>query len=207
MKIKQFQALAVALSCVGMLMAPVATAATAPVAVRADVQAPRDVALHQGGKLVGQMLDAQGAAIAGATVSVKTAGKEVARAQTDLAGKFQVAGLQGGVHQVATAGQQDTYRLWAPQTAPPAAQQGLMLVTSTDVVRGQGCGTGVGCGSACGSGVGGRGGRAYGAGGGRGNGIGNWIANHPIATAGLVGAAIALPLALADDDDTPPATP
>ena len=203
MKIKQFREFAVALSCVGMLMAPVATAATAPIAVRTAVQAPRDIALHQGGKLVGQMLDAQGAAIAGATVSVTTAGKEVARVQTDLAGKFQVAGLKGGVHQVATAGQQDVYRLWAPQTAPPAAQQGLMLVSGTDIVRGQSCGTGVGCGSACGSGGGGR---VLGGGAGRG-GIGNWIANHPIVTAGAIGAAIAIPLALEDDDDTPPATP
>ena len=203
MKIKQFKELAVALSCVGMLMAPVATAATAPVAVRAAAEAPRDVALHQGGKLVGQMLNAQGTAIAGATVSVTTAGKEVARVQTDVAGKFQVAGLKGGVHQVATAGQQDVYRLWAPQTAPPAAQQGLMLVSSTDTVRGQSCGTAVGCGSTCGSGAGGR---ALGGGGGGRGGIGNWIANHPIVTAGAIGAAIAIPLALDDDDDAP-ATP
>jgi len=191
----------VALSSVGMLMSPVATAApvaaVAPIASAPVVQAPRDIALHEGGVLVGQMLDAQGGAIAGAPISVLTAGKEVARVQTDQSGKFEVTGLKGGVHQIATVGQQDVYRLWSPKTAPPAAQKGLMLVSSSDLVRGQGCGSGVNCGSGCGGGVGGRGG---------GGGIGNWIANHPIITAGVIGAAIAIPLALNDDDD-PPATP
>ncbi|NOZ40693.1 MAG: carboxypeptidase regulatory-like domain-containing protein [Planctomycetes bacterium] len=207
MKFKQVQVFAVALSCASMLISPMATAA--PVSANAAtpvIQAPRDIALHQGtdsqgGVLVGQMLDAQGAAIAGATVSVRTSGKEVARALTDQTGKFQVTGLKGGVHQVATAGQQDVYRLWAPQTAPPAAQQGLMLVSNTDVVRGQTCGTPV-CGSACSDGGGGG---VFGGGGGR-RGIGNWIANHPLITAGAIATAIAVPLAL-DDDDTPPATP
>ncbi len=206
MKIKQFKFIAVALSSVGMLMSPVATAAPvaaiAPIASVPVVQAPRDIALHEGGVLVGQMLDAQGGAIAGVPISVLTAGKEVARVQTDQSGKFKVAGLKGGVHQVATVGQQDVYRLWSPKTAPPAAQKGLMLVSSNDLVRGQDCGSGVNCGSACGGGGLGRGGR----GGGGGGGIGNWIANHPIITAGVIGAAIAIPLAL-DDDDDPPATP
>lgn len=206
MNIIQFKGIALGLSCCGMLLSPVATAATMPVVAKAAVQAPRDVSLHQGAPqqgniLVGQMLDAQGTAIAGATVSVRTSGKEVARVLTDQSGKFQVAGLKGGVHQIATAGQQDVYRLWSPQTAPPAAQQGLMLVSNTDLVRGQcGCGTPV-CGSACGGGGGG--GRAFGGGGG---GIGNWMANHPIMTAGAIATAIAVPLAL-DDDDDPPATP
>ena len=202
MKINQFKMLAVALSCTGMLLSPMATAAPLPVVAQTVAQAPRDVTLHQGGVLIGQMLDAQGAAISGATVTVKTSGKEVARVVTNQTGKFQVAGLKGGVHQVATAGQQDVYRLWAPQTAPPAAQHGLMLVSGTDIVRGQSCGTAVGCGTGCSTGGGGRV-----LGGGGGGGIGNWIANHPIITAGAIAGAIAIPLALDDDDDDAPATP
>ncbi len=207
MKFKQVQVFVVAFSCASMLMSPMMASAASMTAIAATpvIQAPRDIALHQGtasqgGVLVGQMLDAQGAAIAGATVSVRTSGKEVGRVLTDQTGKFQMTGLKGGVHQVATAGQQEVYRLWAPQTAPPAAQQGLMLVSSTDVVRGQTCGTPV-CGSACSD----SGGGVFGGGGGRG-GIGNWIANHPLITAGAIATAIAVPLAL-DDDDTPPATP
>jgi len=203
MKIKQIQLFAVALSCVGTIIAPAAMAAPRADLITPAAHAPRDVALHDGGVLVGQMVNAQGAAIAGAPVSVRAAGKEIARVNTDQTGKFQVAGLKGGVHEVACAGQQDVYRMWAPRTAPPAAQQGLMLVPSTDLVRGQGCGSGVNCGSACGGG-------SYGGGyaGGGGGGIGNWIANHPILTTAAVATAIAVPLALADDDDdNGPATP
>jgi hypothetical protein len=198
MKVKRIQFIAVALSSVGMLISPAAHGAITPAVKGQGVQAPRDITLHEGGVLMGQMLDPQGAAIAGAPVSVQTAGKEVARAVTDQSGKFKIAGLQGGVHQVATVGQQDDYRLWAPQTAPPSAQQGLMLVSSNDLVRGQGCGSAVGCGSSCGCGTGVFGG----GGGGR---IGNWVANHPLLTAGVIGAAIAIPLAVSDDD--PPASP
>lgn len=161
----------------------------------------RDVALHGTGILTGQLLDAQGVAIDDASVSVAKAGKEVARVKTDKQGKFRVAGLTGGVHQVATAESVGVYRLWAPQTAPPAAQRGLLLVSNAQVVRGQcGCGTPV-CGSSvCGCGAGG----VYGRGAG-GGGIAGWMANHPLITTGGIAAAIAIPLAV--DDDDPPASP
>ena len=196
---RRFRDVVVLLSCFGTIASPVALAAPNLIAdtrLRAQPRclAPRDVALQDGGVLVGQVLDAQGKAIAGAPVAVQTAGKAVANTITDKNGRFRVEGLRGGVHLVATVGQQGVYRCWATQTAPPAAQRGLMLVSSTDVVRGQcGCGTPV-CGSpVCGCGGGG--------------GIGNWMANHPIFTAGAIATAIAVPLAVDDDDDTPPATP
>ena len=188
MEVKRFLVVIVLLSCVAMI-SPTAIMA-APVK-----NTPRDVALHKGGVLVGQMLDAQGAAVVAVPVSVKTAGKEIAKVRTDQQGKFQVRGLRGGVHVVAAGGQQGVYRLWAPRTAPPAARQGLMLVPSTDIVRGQcGCGTSVGCGTpVCGKGCGFAG-------------IGGWMDRHPVVTVGAIATAIAVPLAL-DDDDDPPATP
>jgi len=195
MKIKQFKHVVAALSCVGMLVSPGMVAAS-QVATTALTQAPRDVVLHEGGTLIGQVLDAQGAAVVNSPVAVRSAGKEIVRVQTDQAGKFSIAGLKGGVHEVATVESQGVYRLWAPNTAPPAAQQGLMLVSNGDLVRGQNCGNGVSCGSACGSGCGGGGG-----------GIMGWVANHPIITAGVIAAAIAIPLALDDDDAPAPATP
>ncbi len=200
MFVKRLRVVVVVLSCVGMTLPTTVMAAPTVVLAKQIGQAPRDVALHEGGVLVGQLLDAQGVGVAEAPITVKSAGKEVARATTDKDGKFRVMGLKGGVHQVVAVGRQDVYRLWAPRTAPPAARRGLMLVSSTDVVRGQcDCGTPV-CGSACSGGGG-----VYGGGGG--GGIGNWIANHPLITAGAIAAAIAIPLALDDDDDTPPATP
>jgi len=172
MKSKNFRKSAAVLSCLGMLVSPVSAAPVAP--------APRDVTLHEGGVLLGQVVDAQGASVAMSQVSLFAGGKEVARTQSDRTGKFSVSGLQGGVYQVASANHRGLYRLWSPKTAPPAAQRGMMLVTDTDIARGQG-------------------------GGGPFGGIANWVAQHPILTAGGVAAAIAIPIAL--DDDDPPASP
>jgi len=170
---KNLKMSAAILSCLGMLVSPVAAA---PAAV-----APRDVALHQGGVLLGQVVDAQGASLANTSVSLVSGGKVVARTQSDPTGKFTVSGLKGGVYQVASANHQGTYRLWSPQTAPPAAGRGILLVSGQDIARGQGVG------------------------GGPFSGVANWIAKHPIITAGIVAGAIAIPIALDDDDD--PATP
>jgi len=164
---------AAALSCVSMLISPVAMAAT-------PMAAPVDVALHEGGVLVGQVVDAQGRAVAQASVSLQSRGQEIARAQTDQTGRFRVEKLRGGVYQVASANHQGVYRFWAPKTAPPSAQPGLMMVSASDVVRGQGTG-------------------------GPFTSAAQWIADHPIITAGAIAAAIAIPLAI--DNNDPPSSP
>lgn len=167
-RIKTFAA---ALACAGMLLTPLTQAAS-------PVTAPRDVALQQGGVLSGQLLDQQGAPQVNAPVSIQTGSVEVARVTTDQQGKFTVSGLRGGVHYVASAGHRGNYRFWAPQTAPPAAQRGLLMVDSNATVRGQ------------------HGGGALG-----------FVADHPVFTAAAIGTAIAVPIAITDDDDPPPATP
>jgi len=170
-----------------------AVAASVPsqvVATTQSVQSPSDIVLQDDGALVGRIVDAQGLAVANTPVSVQTGGKEVARVLTDETGRFRVAELKGGVYQVASTGHQGVYRLWAPRTAPPAAAKGLSIVSQpTDVVRGQ-YGPPPGPGSPFAR-------------------VGQWVAEHPIITAGVVAAAIAIPLVLNDDDDpvTPPATP
>ncbi len=80
--------------------------------------------------------------------------------------------LSGGVCEFQTETNRDVYRLWAPRTAPPAAQQRVLLVSDSKVVLGQNCG---------------------------GNALG-WLAN-PWVLGGLVAAAIAIPLAVANSDD------
>lgn len=187
MKTRKLQLLATALSCVGMLTSPLSLAA-------APSAAPRDVVLHEGGVLLGQVVDAQGGALMNTPVVVTSGTQEVARVQTDRTGRFSVNGLKGGAYGVASAGQQGVYRLWAPQTAPPTAQQGLMLVTGNSFVRGQDCCGVVGCGNACGAGTP-QGPLRRAA---------SWMAAHPIITAGAIAAAIAIPLAVNDDN---PATP
>jgi hypothetical protein len=149
-----------------------------PVAPRsaAVAVAPQDVALAEGGVLTGQVVNTAGKPQAMAPVSLSTGGKEIARATTDAKGQFRVASLKGGVYQVATNGNQGVYRFWAPRTAPPSSLSGLNMVSGDQVVRGQ-------------------------MGGGPLASAGQWIAEHPIITAGAIATAIAVPLALDDDDD------
>ena len=190
MKTKSIRVLSVALWALSVVLSPYAGAAEAT-AVRT-----LDISLQTGGVLSGQVADAAGKAHGGVPVAVFAGGKEIGRSTTDEAGKFQITGLTGGVVTVASAGTQGNCRLWAPGTAPPAAQQGLLVVSPDQIACGQNCGSGVGCGSGV-------------CGGGHGGGLLGIMLDNPLLTAGVIGAAIAIPLALADDDDdnNPPAYP
>jgi hypothetical protein len=163
-----------AVACVGMILPPSATAAQPGVSTV-------DVALRPGGLLVGQIVDPQGAPKPGKVVSVRYANHEVVRTTSDANGVFAARGLRGGQYQLLTEDGVSVCRLWAPDTAPPAARPAALLVSGGGVVRGQWAhGTGplhewVG-----------------------------WVKAHPYITAGAVASAIAIPLALADDDDDPP---
>ena len=128
-----------------------------------------DVALHEGGVLVGQIVDEQGASASGSLGSIQQNGQHLAQTITDTDGRFVVRGLQGGVYQIATAQGGGLYRFWAPNPAPPSAQPGVLVVNGKGVVRGAfgGC-------------------------------LLSWLSN-PWVIAGLVAAAIAIPLALDDD--------
>ena len=130
MKVNSLKFAAAALSCLGMLLSPTAMAA-------APLAAPSDVALGDGGVLVGQVVDAQGMAVALATVTLADHQQEIAKVRADQDGKFSVPGLRGGVYRISSRGQDTMYRLWAPNTAPPIAQQGVILVVGDEVVRGQ----------------------------------------------------------------------
>ena len=157
----------------------------APPNIGQRMEVPRDIMLAEGGLLVGQLVNEQGAAIPMAAVSLNSAGKDVARVNTDKTGNFRVKSLHGGVYSVEAKGHHGIYRLWSPQTAPPAAQQKLTMVSHNEVVRGQFAPPS--------------------------NNplkqLGQFVAEHPIITAGAVVAAIAIPIALDDDDDPVPATP
>jgi hypothetical protein len=88
-----------------------------------------------------------------------------------------MASLSGGVYELQTLASSDVCRVWAPRTAPPSAQDGVLLVTDDELARGQrGC---------------------FGEGGAL-----SWLSN-PWVLGGIVVAAIAIPLgvAAADDDD------
>ncbi len=125
----------VALACLGLLLPRLAFGATS---VPTDRESPViDIALGDGGVLLGRVVDAQGAAVSGTTVSLQQGGQEVKRTQTDDQGRFAVTGLRGGVSQIVTAQGGGVLRLWASQTAPPSAEHAALVVSGNGVVRGQ----------------------------------------------------------------------
>jgi len=117
--------------------------------------------------LVGQVVNDQGTAEAGVPVSIRSQNRELAVAKTGKEGYFAFRGLHGGVYQLVADRGHGVYRVWSPGTAPPAAQEGALLVNSDQVVRGQ-------------------------AGGG---GFRSFITN-PLVIAGVVAAAVAIPVAI-----------
>jgi hypothetical protein len=134
---RQIKAVAVALSCLGMLVPHSAMAVTPT----QDQPAPTiaDVALAAGGVLNGQVLDPQGAPLVGLAVAVGRQDQLApAIVTTDEQGRFAVADLRGGMYRVAAGDADMLLRAWAPQTAPPAAQHGVLLVSGDDLARGQG---------------------------------------------------------------------
>ncbi|MEM9187292.1 MAG: carboxypeptidase-like regulatory domain-containing protein [Planctomycetota bacterium] len=179
MKLRFAQNAAAALACFGLLVPHNAFAASV-----APSTTQGDIALRDGGLLVGQVVDAQGKPLAEAAVSVRLGHNEIVITTTDKNGVFAAKGLRGGEYQVVTGGGQVAYRLWAPQTAPPAASNGALIVTGHDVVNGQcQCPPSAPCGCD------------------NGGGLVGWVKNHPMLVAAGIAAAIAIPVAVADDDD------
>jgi hypothetical protein len=160
-----------------------------------------DIALADGGLLVGQVYDASGGPAAGTEVALISNGAVIAHTVTDRTGVFRVAGVVGGTYQLATPSKLQLVRAWAPRTAPPAAHQVAMMVQDETVVRGQcDCGSTVGCSDCVGENRNGRAyaGQAYG-----GRPVLEWMRAHPGMVIAGVAAAIAVPVAIAasDDDD------
>lgn len=132
-------------------------------------QAPNivDVALGDGGVLLGQVVDVAGTAKAKVPVSLQSGQQTLGMSETDANGYYAFSGLRGGVYQVVAAEGQGAYRAWTPGTAPPTAQQGALVVAGQDLVRGQ---------------TGGR--------------LKFWLSN-PWVIAGIVATAVAVPVAIA----------
>jgi hypothetical protein len=101
------------------------------------VPAVIDVALDAGGTLQGQVVDARGEAAPRTPVSIQQLDREVARAVTDASGRFRVTGLRGGTYRIVAGEATGAYRLWAANTAPPAALPSALVVAGDQqLVRG-----------------------------------------------------------------------
>ncbi len=174
MKLGTIQRFAATIACVGMVLPSAALSNEAPQPI---VAGSIDVALAEGGLFVGQIVDAEGAPLVGSEVTVLYHGKEVVRGVTDDRGVFAAQGLRGGQYEVVAENCLAHCRLWTTATAPPAARPAALIVTNVDVVSGQ-----------------------YGSLGAPG-GILGWMQSHPLLVAGAVVTAIAVPVAIAADDD------
>lgn len=132
------RAAAVGLATLGFCI-PAVTLAAGPAAKSAVKPAVVDVALKDGGVLLGQVVDPQGKGIQGTTVALSRYDREVVQISTGAEGYFALKEVPGGVYQLASGNGGGVYRLWAPGTAPPAAQEGALLVAHEEVVavRGQ----------------------------------------------------------------------
>lgn len=113
---------------------------TTMVAGAAETARMVDVALGPNGSLTGQLVDDAGNGVPGAPVEAIAAGERQAAAQTltDNSGRFRLAGLRGGVYRVSTTQGGQLARLWANNTAPPAAGHEILMVAGRSAVRGQG---------------------------------------------------------------------
>ena len=141
--LKLIRAVMVGASCVGIVLpTSMAVADNAPSNGNGSLSATSwpvitDVALGENGTARGQLVDPQGVPVRGSQVVVVHSGQELAQTASDQNGYFRIAGLRGGVYQFTSARGGGTLRLWAPGTAPPAAQAAITLVEGEGVMRGQ----------------------------------------------------------------------
>jgi len=137
-----------------------------------------DVELGTGGTLDGQISAVEDEPRTERLVTISRGDEVIAETLSDADGRFRVTGLKGGIYFVSSDGIGKYVRLWTADSAPPIAATNLELLQGDHVVRGQGCTDGASCTSS----------------GSRCRPLLPWI------IAGGVAAAIAIPLALDDDD-------
>ena len=97
-----------------------------------------DVALSDSGVLQGQVVDLQNMAQPGVPIVLRYQNRDVVKTVTNTNGQFTVQDLHGGVYNIATAQGENSFRLWAPRTAPPAAQQSAIVYVQNGGVGGGG---------------------------------------------------------------------
>jgi len=148
-----------------------------------------DVALDSGGGLNGQAVTAQGQPLANSPVTLDDGARQW-QATTDAAGQFRFDDVRGGSYRIQSGNQVQLCRAWKPGTAPPAANQAVMVVDGQPTVLGQYCGSPVGCGTpVCG-----------------GMSDCKEFFSNPFVIGGIVAAAIAIPIAIHNANDDDPAS-
>jgi len=122
-----------AIVTVGFIASEVGAQTGAPAAQAATA----DIALWNGGTLLGQVVNHNGQPVSGIVVSLQYSGSQIAQAVSNEEGTFSVRGLRPGEHQVIISGQTNTYRLWPAKSAPEGVRPRLTLATPRRIVLGQ----------------------------------------------------------------------
>ncbi len=140
--IRRLKAAVLCLACLGMLIpTPVLNAAVGqggPASQTAgQPSAVIDVALQVGGTLRGQVRDIHNTPTPQTPVFLVQSNRPVRNTVTDRSGGFSFSELRGGTYQIVSGQACGTYRLWAPNTAPPLAQSAALVTERQGVVRGQ----------------------------------------------------------------------
>jgi len=135
-----------------------------------------DVALGPNHTLRGAVVDPQGIPVPATQVVLLNGHRQIGVTETDEQGRFVFSEITGAVYGVAAAGAVKVCRLWAPHTAPPAANQDLLVVADGQAVRGL-------------NPFNDRAGRIY-----------TWMSEHPLLTYSLIAAAITVPIVLLAKD-------
>ena len=138
-----------------------------------------DISLSQNGVFSGKVVDAQARPVEKAEILFRQSGKQVAKVSTSRNGDFDVTGLTPGVYQIVVLPDRTlTVRVWNKRSAPPVARPELLIVIGDDTIRGQ-------------------------------RRIGELLPlENTVVVGGMVAAAIAIPIAIANSsDDTEPVSP
>lgn len=90
----------------------------------------RDIALQSEASLHGQVVDAEGMALANCELWVTAPDGSVVKARTDASGRFVVRSLSPGDYRIDTARGGGKYRLWNPKEAPRDAASNVLLVVN-----------------------------------------------------------------------------
>ena len=142
--VRVFTAFAVGLSSLGLILptpilnaAPPAPAAPTTRLAKPQAKSISDVKLDAAGYLHGMVVDLQGTPVGNATVVVSQGKRDLATVRTDRLGRFSAGPLGRGAYLMKSGGQSRAVRAWTPEMAPPSAGQLALLITGSEVIRGQ----------------------------------------------------------------------
>ena len=169
---KIFRVAVVAMTCLGVCFPHQSFAREAVVVNGIAVSQTVEDLSLQGETLVGGLVDQNGKGVEDAPVLIAQNGKTLLKLRTDSEGRFAAKGIRPGVYQVVSHGAAGNYRVWSADQAPATAKRGVIHQVDPQIARGHSHSM-----------------------------LTNLLSN-PLVIAGIIATAIAMPLALDDDNNS-----